>query len=205
MALALPQMDLQPLYDWIFHQRPDGDGLSMKTVGMVLGVGMLLGHLWALLRAERAMTAAKAFPRHRVSGIVLLAVCLVWGLFLVSCMDMGEFFTWRRWLMMLVPVSFFLVVTYVPEFLAVRALGTLMILAASPVLHTAFLQPQTSRLLLPILAYVWAIAGMFLVGLPYLLRDWIDWLTKNESRWKLAAIGGAAYGALLFVVAAVDY
>jgi hypothetical protein len=107
--------------------------------------------------------------------------------------------------MMLVPLSFFLVIIYVPEFLAVRALGTLMILAASPLLHAAFLQPQTSRLLIPILAYVWAIVGMFLVGLPYLLRDWIDWVTQSATRWRLAAIGGAAYGALLFVVAVVDY
>jgi hypothetical protein len=198
-------MDLQALYDWVFHQRPDGIGLSMKTVGMFLGVALLLGHLWALLRAERAMALAKIFPRHRVSGIVLLSVCMAWGWVLVSCMDMGEFYTWRRWLIMLVPLTFFLVIAYVPEFLAVRALGTLMILAASPVLHSAFLQPQASRLLLPILAYAWAIAGMFLVGLPYLLRDWVEWLTKNDARWRLATLGGAAYGAVLFVVAVVDY
>jgi hypothetical protein len=151
------------------------------------------------------MALAKIFPRHRVSGIVLLSVCMAWGWVLVSCMDMGEFYTWRRWLIMLVPLTFFLVIAYVPEFLAVRALGTLMILAASPVLHSAFLQPQASRLLLPILAYAWAIAGMFLVGLPYLLRDWVEWLTKNDARWRLASLGGAAYGAVLFVVAVVDY
>lgn len=198
-------MKLQPLYDWIFHQQADGVGLSMKTMGMVLGAALLLAHLWAWLRVDAAMQMAKVFPRHRTWGIVLLSVCMVWGLFLVSCMDMGEFYTWRRWLMMLVPVSFFLVVTFVPEFLAVRALGTLLLLASSPVLHSAFLQPQTSRLLLPILAYVWAIAGMFLVGMPYLMRDWITWLTQSQGRWKLAALGGAAYGAVLFVVAMVDY
>jgi hypothetical protein len=198
-------MDLQSLYDWVFHQRPDGVGLSMKTVGMVLGVALLLAHLWALIRAESVMAAAKRFPRHRIAGVVLLAVCMAWCWLLVSCMDMGEFYKFRKWLMMLVPLTFFLVVTFVPEFLAVRALGTLMLLATSPVLHAAFLQPQTSRLLLPILAYVWAIAGMFLVGLPYLLRDWIDWLTKSEGRWKAAAIGGAAYGAVLFLAAVVDY
>jgi hypothetical protein len=198
-------MDLQALYDWIFHQRPDGLGLSMKTVGMVLGVALLLSHLWALLRADKVMAMAKVFPRHRVAGIVLLAACMLWSWFLVACMDMGEFYTWRRWLLMLVPLTFFLVVTYVPEFLAVRALGTLLILAASPVLHAAFLHPQASRLLLPILAYIWAIGGMFLVGLPYLLRDWIDWLTKDAARWRAAAFAGAAYGAILFVVAVVDY
>jgi len=198
-------MNLQALYDWIFHQRPDGVGLSMKTVGMVLGLALLLSHLWALIRADRVMALARVFPRHRVSGIVLLLACLLWSWVLVTCMDMGEFYTWRRWLLVLLPVTFFLVVTYVPEFLAVRALGTLMILGASPVLHAAFLHPQTSRLLLPILAYGWAIGGMFLVGMPYLLRDWIDWLSKRETRWKLAAVGGVAYGALMLAAAAMDY
>ncbi len=198
-------MDLQSLYDYIFHQQPDGGGLPMKAVGMILGLALLLSHVWAIIRAEQTMAFAKVFPRHRVAGIAILVVCMVWSWFLVSCMDMGEFFTWRRWLMMLVPISFFLVVTFVPEFLAVRALGTLLILAASPVLHAAFLHPQISRLLLPILAYVWAIAGMFLVGMPYLLRNAIEWVTKTEARWKAAAIGGAAYGAILFVAAVLTY
>ena len=198
-------MDLQSLYDYIFHQQPDGVGLPMKPVGIVLGLALLLGHVWALIRSDQAMSLARAFPRHRVAGIALLAVCMMWCWFLVSCMDMGEFFTWRRWLTLLVPVSFFLVVTFVPEFLAVRALGSLMILAASPVLHAAFLQPQTTRLLLPILAYVWAIGGMFLVGMPYLLRNWIEWLTATPARWRAAAMGGAVYGALLLVVALLTY
>ena len=46
---------------------------------------------------------------------------------------------------------------------------------------------------------------MFFVGMPYLMRNWIGWLMQSPGRWKLAALGGAAYGAVLFVVAAVDY
>lgn len=80
-----------------------------------------------------------------------------------------------------------------------------MLLAASPVLHAAFLQPQISRLLLPILAYVWIIVGMFFVGMPYLMRDWITWATKTAGRWKLASLAGAAYGIVLLVVALVNY
>ena len=102
-------------------------------------------------------------------------------------------------------MTFVLVVVYVPEFLAVRALGTLMLLAASPVLHAAFLQLQTSRLLLPVLAYAWVLVGMFWVGMPYLMRDWITWATQNQARWNMAALGGAAYGAAMQVAALVDY
>jgi len=198
-------MQFQELYDWIFRQNNDGSSLSMKTVGIVLGLALLLGHLAIWFRAEQSIAAAKNFPRNRVMGIVILAVCTVWTLFLASCMDMGEFYTYRRWLVMLVPAAFVLVVSFVPEFLAVRALGTLMLLVASPILHSAFLQPQTSRLLLPILAYAYIIVGMFFVGMPYLMRDWITWVTQTTGRFKAATLAGVAYGAALLVAAIVDY
>jgi hypothetical protein len=198
-------MDLQELYDWLYNQRPDGVGIPLKGTGIVLGLLMIAAHAWAWLKAEQAMVFAKSFPRHRVWGIVLLAVALVWTLFLMAHMDMADFYSWRGRLLMGLPISAFLVVVYVPEFLAVRALGSLMLLSASLLLHAAFLQPQTSRLLLPILAYAWVIAGMFFVGTPYVLRDWITWLTDKSERWKMAALGGLAYGALVLVAAIVSY
>jgi hypothetical protein len=200
-----PSMNPQEFYDWIFHQRPDGEGLSLKTTGLIVGALLVLGHLWAYLNAEQAMAIAKNFSRNRTWGIALLAIGTVWSYFLVSYMDMGEFFTWRRWLVMLLPLTFVLVVVYVPEFLAVRALGALLLLAASPVLHAAFLQPSSSRLLAPILAYVWVLGGMFLVGMPYLLRDGISWATANAGRWKMASAGGAAYGVLMLVAAVIAW
>ncbi|MCE9518114.1 MAG: hypothetical protein K8R87_00870 [Verrucomicrobia bacterium] len=198
-------MNLQPLYDWIFHQNADGSGLTLKTAGLALGVLLLAGHVVALMASDKLMSAAKTFPRNRGWGIALLLVATVWSLFLVKHMDMGEFFTWRERILIIVPVSFVLVVVYVPEFLAVRALGAVLLLASAPILQAAFLQPQTSRLLLPILAYAWIIAGMFFVGMPYLLRDWITWLTQKPTRWKMAAFAGAAYGAAMIVLALVDY
>lgn len=198
-------MNLQDLYDWIFHQRTDGAGLPMKTVGILLGLLLLASHLWAWRNADKSMALAKAFPRNRVAGIVLLTLCLLWSLFLVACMDMGEFFTWRTRILMLLPVTFLLVILYVPEFLAVRALGSLLLLAAMPVLSAAFLQPQISRLLLPVLAYAWIIGGMFFVGMPYLLRDGIQWVSQSRARWQMATLGGAVYGAALLIAALVTY
>lgn len=196
---------MQDLYDWIFHQNADGSGLSLKTMGLILGTVLLVKHVWALVNAERVMVFLKQFPRSRFWGVVLLLVCLVWSLFLVLHMDMGEFFTMRRWLLMILPVTFVLVVMYVPEFLAVRALGTLLLLASSPVLHAAFLQPQSSRLLLPILAYGWIMGGMFFVGMPYLMRDGVAWVTQSKSRFKMAALAGAVYGALILVFAVTSW
>ncbi len=198
-------MNLQHFYDWLYRQNSDGAGIPLKETGLVLGALLLLAHLGFWLGGEKSIGLAKNFPRHRVWGIALLLVDSVWGFFLVTHMDMGEFYHWRERLMVLVPVTFILVSVFVPEFLAVRALGALMLMAASPVLEAAFLHPQTSRLLLPILAYGWIIGGMFFVGMPYLMRDWINWVTQNKARWNLTLFGGAAYGALILVVALIDY
>ncbi|MGY8688942.1 MAG: hypothetical protein ACKVHP_14565 [Verrucomicrobiales bacterium] len=62
-----------------------------------------------------------------------------------------------------------------------------------------FKVPETmawTKLLLPILAYAWIILGMFWVGMPYLMRDQISWLSHNGSRWKSVCIGGLLYGLL---------
>ena len=93
---------------------------------------------------------------------------------------------------------------YVPEFLAVRALGMLLLLAAEPLLESAVLRNEPSRLLLVVLAYAWVIAGLFNVGMPYLLRDALQWLTARPIRLKSGALAGAAYG-LALVVCAVAF
>ena len=102
-------------------------------------------------------------------------------------------------------VGFFLTLVFVEEFLAVRALGMLLLLVAEPVLEAAFQRPETSRLLLSVLAYAWATLGIFWVGKPYLLRDQIDWISKTETRWRLAALAGVIYGAAVLGAALTQY
>lgn len=194
----------QALYEYLYHQAEDG-GIPLKGTGIVVGLVLLAKHLWAWFNAETAQNLLKQFPRNFKCGAAILTVDFFWAMLLLNYMDMGEFFHLRKWFLTLVPIGFVLVLIYVQEFLAVRALGALMLLLAGPVLTAAYLQPQTSRLLLPILAYAWIIAGMFFVGMPYLMRDWVSWLTASALRWKIAVGGGATYGAVLLAVALVDY
>jgi len=98
-----------------------------------------------------------------------------------------------------VPVLGFLTWRYVPEFLAVRALGMLVLLAAEPLLEAAWLRPEMSRLLLVTLVYVWICFALFWIGMPYTLRDQIDWLLRTPARLKYACSAGIAYGAVLLI------
>lgn len=192
------------LYDYLYHLAPTG-GIPLKGTGIVVALALILSHGWALNNTAKTQAFLKAFPRTYSWGVILLTIDFVWSEFALVNMDMGEFFNMRDKFMMIVAGGYIAVLIYVKEFLAVRALGALLLLVAGPVLTAAFLQPQTSRLLLPILAYVWIIVGMFFIGMPFLMRDWVDSLISKPQRWNLAVYSGIAYGAVLLVAALLYY
>ena len=194
----------QDLYDYLYHQADQG-GIPLKGTGVLLGLLLLATHLVALTKSEAVQAFLKQFPRNYRWGVILLSIDFAWSMLIISYMDMGEFFNLRSKFLLLLPVAFVLVLFFVKEFLAVRALGALLLLVSGPVLTAAFLQPPASRVLVPVLAYVWIIAGMYFVGMPFLMRDWVNWITQTAGRWKLASLGGAVYGAVLLVVAVVAW
>ncbi len=173
------------------------DGLPLKLVGIVVGLALILSHLVALLRPAMVQAWLVKFPRNEKLGVVLVVIGFVWTLFVWTNMDLGEFFKAERIVQLLLVAGGIGVIVYVKEFLAVRSLGFLMILAAAPLLESAFLKDPTSRLLLVLFAYVIALKGMFWVGMPYLLRDQIKWVVANSSRYRIGAIAGLAYGTAL--------
>ena len=110
-----------------------------------------------------------------------------------------------RPLQIILPIGFFLVLKYVDEFLAVRALGILCLLAAEPLLDAAFLRPELSRLLVTVLAYVMIVAGLLWVTMPYLLRDQISWSTNSAGRWRVLSGVGFLFGLAILACAMVVY
>ncbi|MEX1120022.1 MAG: hypothetical protein WEB60_14640 [Terrimicrobiaceae bacterium] len=167
---------------------------DLKQVGLVLGLALILGHAVALAYGGTTQKTLIAFPRSRVAGIFLVAAAAAWSLYLVLTMDLGEFSGLRNPMAIGVVVGAILAAIYVPEFLAVRALGMLALLAAEPILGAAFLRPETSKVLAVLLAYAWILGGLFWVGMPWLLRDQIQWATKSSGRFQTIAATGLVYG-----------
>jgi hypothetical protein len=170
---------------------------SLQTVGIVVGLLLVASHAFALAAPAPTQNFLRALPRSRFWGTVLLAISAVWAFWLVRTMDLGEFARLRGMLTIAVPVGAVLAWQFVDEFLAVRALGILCLLAAEPPLEAAFLRPEVSRLLLVTLAYAWILAGLFLVGMPYVLRDLIAWATSRQNAWRGLAMVGILWGIAL--------
>ncbi len=185
--------------------------LSLFTVGLLLGIWLIGVHALMLAKPALVQGFLKSFPRNQMIGQVLLVIGMAWFWLLIAppnmgrisslAMDLGEFNGAKPVLRLLVPLTAVAVVISVRDFLAVRALGVVGLMVASPLLEAAFLEDPSSRLLVPVYAYALLTASMFWVGMPYLFRDAVTWATAETKRWNLLAGAGLAYGVATVICA----
>ena len=178
--------------------------LHLFTTGLVLAFWLIGIHALMLAKPAALKAFLVKFPRNQTLGQVLLGIGLAWfwlliapsgfGSFSALAMDLGEFNSAKGMLQVLVPISLVLVCISVRDFLAVRALGLVGLMAAAPLLGAAFLKDPSSRLLVAFFAYALLTASMFCVGMPYLFRDAVTWVTADGKRWTLCALAGLSYG-----------
>jgi hypothetical protein len=179
--------------------------LSLQTAGFIAGVFLVLFGLSGLIKPEASQAIARSLPRSRVAGFVLLTLAFFWSFWLLATMEMGEFSGFRKPLLIIMPIGFLLVLRFVDEFLAARALGILFLLAAEPLLSAAFFRGEASRLLVTVFAYILIVVGLFWVTMPYLLRDQINWSARTDGRWRLTHGFALLYGAAILACAVTQY
>ena len=175
--------------------------LSLRAAGIAVGLFLLVLGGVGLVSPGLLQSLAKRLPRSRIAGVVLLTAALLWNVWLLSTIEMGEFGSFRRPLLVALPIGYILVLRFVDEFLAVRALGILCLLAAEPLIDAAFLRYELSRLVVTVFAYLLVIAGLFWVTMPYLLRDQINWSIGSNLRWRFVNGLAVVYGALTLALA----
>lgn len=185
--------------------------LSLFTVGLILALWLIGLHAIMLAKPVMMQGLLKKFPRDPMMGQILLGIGLAWFWLLIApdnlgklsalAMDLGEFNGAKGILRILVPVALVLVVISVRDFLAVRALGVVGLMVASPLLESAFLKDPTSRILVPIFAYALLTASLFCVGMPFLFRDAVTWVTADQKRWKSCSLAGLFYGIATLICA----
>ena len=173
---------------------------SLRTVGLVAGLGLVVAHAFGLLRTDWTIGKLREFPRSYPVGVFLFLLAAAWAFWLAATMDLGEFSPNRTLICGAILAAAAMVPLFAEEFLAVRAVGILALLAAEPLLGAAFLRPEQTRLLLVVLAYGWAVAGLIFVGAPYTMRDALQWVSRSPGRFRLVAWAGVVYGTLLIVV-----
>lgn len=185
--------------------------LPLFGTGLTLGIALVAVHAVLLVKAPASQAFLKRFPRDKFIGQILVGIGLMWFWLIIAppglgrlsalAMDLGEFNNLKPLLRLLVPASIILVSISVKDFLAVRALGLLGLMVASPLLSAAFLKDPATRLLIPIYTYGLITASLFWVGMPYLFRDMVGWASASQGRWKALCSAGLAYGIAVVVCA----
>lgn len=165
--------------------------------------GLLLVATGALLlwNAPVVGATAKSFPRSRRAAYVLFGLGAGWFLYIVTQLTEADFGNYKPVLFIVFAAIAILSFKLVPDFLAVRGLAVLVLLAAGSFLTAAFMQwDHPQRLFMVALVYAAIIASLFLAGYPYRMRDFLEWLFARPSRARTAGALCGGYGLLLAIV-----
>ncbi len=170
--------------------------------------GLFLVLLGAVLCWNGAPVAAraKALPRSKEAAWVLFSAGAVWFIWRVSRLSEADliFFQKPTLVMLGFAVLAVLSVIYTPEFLAVRALAIIMLVAAEPLLTAGFMDFRWQVYPYKIATYVGISAAIYFAAYPFRLRDFFDWLFRSASRPRLLGAVLLGYG-LVTSAAAFTY
>lgn len=162
---------------------------------IALGVPLFLSH-------SGVIASLKALPRATAAaGIFFTAGALwfLWNVWHLSNADFGEYHT-------LLTIAFAVIAALsfksVPDFLAVRGLAALTLLAASPLLTAAYMEyDKPQRLFMVTFVYVCIALAIWLGASPFRLRDFFEWLFVRPARTRVVGAALLGYGLLLAVTA----
>lgn len=172
--------------------------IRLSTLSVILGLIVAVPSACALLKPKAAVEAARKFARHTGWGWALMLTATAWFIYNVSQESVQDFANMKKIFYLLFGAVGIGSCIFVRDFLSVRGLAVIFLLAAKLMTDAARWEDTDWRLVISLWAYVLAVAGMWFTISPWRLRDIIDWATANEQRLRMVSAGRLAFG--LFVV-----
>jgi hypothetical protein len=177
----------------------------LAITSTLLGAAIIAGRLPGLVAPDKFRAYARRFPRSVWWGRILIGVAAVWAGIAVYRAAVDEW-AWARPLVVLaVPVSYWLVILYADQFLALRGTAALVLLIAKVALDAADRSSVPSRLVVTVLAYLWVCGAMWMAVAPHQVRDWIGVVTANNARCRAACSLGTVVGMMLVALGLFVY
>lgn len=164
---------------------------------LLLALGALL--LW---NGPAVGATARALPRSRRAAWLFMGAGVLWFMWRLVHLGAADELLPRPVLILAFGAIGLLSFTQAPDFLAVRGLAVLTLLAANDLLYAAYMEwAHPLRLFMVGAVYAAIVAAIFLGAYPYRLRDFFGWLFARPGRPRLLGSAFAAYGALLAAIA----
>jgi hypothetical protein len=166
-----------------------------------VGAIIMLANLAIVLAPGPLRRLLLAFPRSRWPAWLLTAVDLGWAGWVVYHASLGGWIEGLKpSLFLLTPLAFILIVLYMDELLAPRALGGLLLLLANPILNAARWHLSPWHFVMTVLAYVWVVMGIVLVLSPFRFRQIVEFATRTDARCRVGGLLRSAFGLLLLAL-----
>ena len=172
--------------------------LKLSTLSVIMGLIVALPSVFGLVQPKAFAEAVRRFPRHTAVGYVLMLLGTAWFLYFVSQESVADFASMKKIFYLLFGGVGIGACFFVKDYLPVRGLAVLLLLAAKLMVDTARWEATEWRLVIATWAYLMAIAGMWFTISPWRLRDMLNWSVATESRTRLTSGLRVAFG--LFVV-----
>ena len=175
---------------------------SMTRLGLIsslVGGFLVLTRLPGLVSPARFREHAIRFPRSILWGRVLMGVAaaIAWVVMYNAATDEWK---WARpFILVGVPIAYWLVIQYGNHFLAMRAAAALTLLVAKQMVDAADTSDLASRLFVTTLAYLWVVIAMWVTIAPHHFRDLIGYFMGSDRRCR--AICGFGFGLGVVLVA----
>lgn len=175
--------------------------LKLFQAAAFVGALALVG-AFALIAAPAACRAfLPGLGRNTPVAWILTALDLLWVAWLINNTPMERFNFLKPGLYIAAPATFFLLINYMDDLLATRAIGGLLLLMANPILTAARWHDSNWRYVMTVIAYGWAIAGIALVLSPYLWRRWVTPFVATNLRCRAAGVAKLLAGVGLLMLA----
>jgi len=176
---------------------------QLSGLSMALCALFALASFMVLIKHDTLLKLLLAFPRNRIWGIVLTAAGLLWSSILIDQMTLGDLGRYKWLLYILTPLSLYLIIHFLDELLAPRALGGILMLFPTVMVDAARWHNSDWRLVVIVLAYVFVIAGIWLVLCPFKFRIWTQWWLEHRDRRIIGGVLLALVAVLLLITGIV--
>ncbi len=176
--------------------------MSLFLATLIPGLVLVILGVPLLMNISAWTASLKAFPRSQRAAYLCFGAGAAWFLYAVWHLSAADFGDYRGYLFVAFAAIAVLSFKCVPDFLAVRGLCALMLMAALPLLDAAYMEyDKPQRLLMVTIVYLGIAFAIWLGAQPWRLRDFLGWLLARPNRAR--TLGGvlAGYGLLLAAVA----
>ena len=174
---------------------------KLSTLSSALGLLFVVPNAWGLMNPASFAGALRKFPRYTPLGLLFTLLAPGWFLYYVSLETNQDFVSLKPILYIGFGAVGVGTCIYVRDFLPVRGLAVLLLLAAKVLCDSAHLVESDWRLVIVTLAYLWVFAGMWFTISPWRMRDLIQWGTASEGRTRLLCGIRLMFGAFIVALA----